>query len=311
MGTTTSRRGFVQSLSAAAALQSGLLAWFPVRAGAAGKPLASEPLADGLLWIRGAGANLLALKDSTGLVFIDGGLKASSTEVLKLAQRELGATKASALINTHWHAEHTGLNEVLGKQGAKIIAHEQTRLWLSTKVRYQPDDAPILPLPAVARPNQTTWTGGELKVGAETLGYGYLSQAHTDGDLYVKLAKANVLVTGGVVAGNGWPTADWVTGGWINGTVAGYRTLVGLCDDNTRVITANGERIYRKADLQAELDILGKLSNELGRMMRAGFGPEDVVAANPAKDYVARFGDPRQFLVESFKGMWPRNAPDA
>ncbi len=55
-------------------------------------------------------------------------------------------------------------------------------------------------------------------MGAETLCYGYLSQAHTDGDLYVKLAKANVLVTGGVVAGSGWPTADWVTGGWINGT---------------------------------------------------------------------------------------------
>jgi glyoxylase-like metal-dependent hydrolase (beta-lactamase superfamily II) len=301
----------VQSLSAAAALQGGLLGGFSMRATAAGKALSSEPLADGLLWIRGAGANLLALKDTAGLLFIDGGLKASSADVLKLAQRELGVTRTTTLINTHWHPEHTGLNEVLGKQGAKIIAHEQTKLWLSTKVRYQPDDAPILPLPAVARPNQTTWTGGELKAGAETLSYGYLSQAHTDGDLYVKLAKANVLVTGGVVAGNGWPTADWVTGGWINGTVVGYRTLVGLCDDNTRVITAFGERVYRKADLQAELDILGKLSTELGRMMRAGFGPEDVLAANPAKDYVARFGDPRQFLVESFKGMWPRNAPDA
>lgn len=282
-----------------------------MRAGAAGKSVAAEPLADGLLWIRGAGANLLALKDAAGLVFVDGGLKAHSAEVLKLAQRELGVTRATTLINTHWHAEHTGLNEVLGKQGVKIIAHEQTRLWLSTKVRYQPDDAPILPLPAVARPNQTTWTGGELKAGAETLSYGYLSQAHTDGDLYVKLAKANVLVTGGVVAGNGWPVADWVTGGWINGTVAGYRNLVGLCDDNTRVITAHGERVYKKADLQAELDILNKVSTELGRMMRAGFGPEDVLAANPAKDYVERFGDPRQFLVESFKGMWPRNAPDA
>ncbi len=93
-----------------------------------------------MLWIRGAGANLLAVKDGAGLVFIDGGLKANGTDVLKLAQRELAMTKAQALINTHWHAEHTGLNELLGKQGAKIIAHEQTRLWLSTKVRYQPDD---------------------------------------------------------------------------------------------------------------------------------------------------------------------------
>lgn len=278
---------------------------------AAGATLSAEPLADGVLWIRGAGANLLALKDAAGLVFIDGGLKALSAEVLQLAQQKLGAGKAHTLINTHWHAEHTGLNETLGKHGAKIIAHEQTRLWLSTKVRYQPDDPPILPLPAVARPNQTTWTGGELKVDAETLTYGYLSQAHTDGDLYVKLKNANVLVTGGVVHGNGWPTADWVTGGWINGTVNGYRALVAQCDDSTRVVTAHGDRLYRKTDLQTELDILGKLSNELGRMMRAGFGPEDMLAANPAKDYVAKMGDPTRFLVESFKSMWPRNAPDA
>lgn len=311
MSNRTTRRSFVGSLSAAAMLPAGVVAGTPAKANAGAANLESEKLADGLLWIRGAGANLLALKDGDALLFVDGGLKGNAAEVLKLAQRELGATKAHTLINTHWHPEHTGLNETLGRQGAKIIAHEQTRLWLSTKVRYQPDDAPILPLPPVARPNLTTWTGGEVKAGGETLSYGYLSQAHTDGDLYVKLVRANVLVTGGVVAGNGWPTADWVTGGWINGTVNGYRMLLGLCDDATRVVTANGERLYRKADLQAELDILSKLSIELGRMMRAGFGPEDVLAANPAKEYVARLGDPTTFLVESFKGMWPRNAPDA
>jgi glyoxylase-like metal-dependent hydrolase (beta-lactamase superfamily II) len=311
MKTSTSRRGFLGSISAAAALQSAVLGGFSRLALGANKPLSAERLGDGLLWIRGAGANLLALKGPDGLVFVDGGLKAHGADVLKLAQRELGMTKTQALINTHWHAEHTGLNELLGKQGAQIIAHEQTKLWLSTKVRYQPDDPPILPLPLVARPNKTTWTDGEFKAGAETLSYGYLSQAHTDGDLYVKLQKANVLVTGGVVYGNGWPTADWVTGGWINGTVNGYRALLGQCNDTTRVVTAYGERLFTKADLQAELDILGKLSNELGRMMRAGFGPEDVLNANPAKDYIAKMGDPAHFLVESFKGMWPRNAPDA
>ncbi len=57
-----------------------------------------------------------------------------------------------------------------------------------------------------------------------------------------------------------------------------------------------------KPDLQAELDILNKLSTELGRMMRAGFGPEDVLAANPAKDYVARMGDPRQLPGRIIQG---------
>jgi len=321
MKTFLSRRDFVASLSGTALAGSALAgaAWtgaaaLPAgvaRARELGPALRSETLADGVLAIRGAGANVVALRDAAGLVFIDGGLKTHGTAVLSLAQRELATKKAHTLINTHWHLEHTGLNELLGKQGAKIIAHENTRLWLSTTVRYEPDGAPIGPLPPAARPNATTYATGELKVGEETLRYGYLSQAHTDGDLYVKLTKANVLVTGGVVAGNGWPIMDWVTGGWINGTVNGYRTLIGQCDDQTRVVTANGDKLFTKADLQGELDILSKLADQLGKMMRAGYAPADMLAANPAKEYVARLGEPTQFLTASFKSLWPRLAPDA
>jgi glyoxylase-like metal-dependent hydrolase (beta-lactamase superfamily II) len=311
MKTILTRRGFIGSVSGAALLQGAGLGVLSGPLQAAGSALSAESLAEGLVWIRGAGANVVAIRDAAGLAFIDGGLKASSGELLRLAQQQLGKTAVHTLLNTHWHPEHTGLNEIAGKQRAKIIAHENTKLWLATTVRYQPDGPPILPLPAAARPNATTYDTGELKVGDETLRYGYLSQAHTDGDLYVKLVNANVLVTGGVVAGNGWPTADWVTGGAITGTVGGYRTLIGLCDDKTRVVTERGARLFTKADLQTESDMVSKLSNEVSRMIRAGFGPADVLAANPAKDYVAKMGDASQFLVESVKGLWPRLAPDA
>jgi glyoxylase-like metal-dependent hydrolase (beta-lactamase superfamily II) len=311
MNTILTRRSFIGSVSAGAVL--GGAGWGalsgPVMAAAS--PLTLESLADGLIWIRGAGANVVVLRDAAGLAFIDGGLKARSAELLKVAQQQLGKTAVHTLINTHWHPEQTGLNEIAGKQGARIIAHENTKLWLGTTVRYTPDGPPILPLPTAARPNATTYTMGEVKVGDETLRYGYLSQAHTDGDLYVKLVNANVLVTGGVVAGNGWPTADWVTGGAISGTAGGYRTLLGLCDDRTRVITERGARLFTRADLQAESDIVSKLSDQLSRMIRAGQGPADVLAANPARDYEARMGDARHFLVESVKGLWPRLAPDA
>lgn len=313
MTSTTTRRRFVGSVSAATLLRAAGFTSLAAatKAAAAAPGLSAEPLADGLLWIRGAGANLLALRDPKGLVFIDGGLATHADAVLKLAARQLGDGRPHTLINTHWHREHTGLNETLGKAGATIIAHEWTRLWLTTTVRYDPDGPPIRPLPKHAQPNQTTWDEGELGAGNETLHYGLLPQAHTDGDLYVKLAKANVLVTGGVVAGNGWPTPDWVTGGAITGLANGYRSLIAQCDDDTRVVTAFGDRLYSKADLAAESEIIGKLSGELSRMMRAGFGPEDVLAAEPAKDYAARLGDPGEFLVESFKSLWPRLAPDA
>ena len=148
-------------------------------------------------------------------------------------------------------------------------------------------------------------------LGDEEVRYGYLPQAHTDGDLYVRFMRANLLVTGGVVAGNGWPTADWVTGGWINGTVAGYRTLIDLCDASTRVVTANGLGVRGKAELESERTMLANIADQLGKMLRKGYAPTDMLAAAPAKDYESNMGDATEFLTESFKSLWPRFAPDA
>jgi cyclase len=309
------RRDFVKSLTGIAL---GAAAFGMPEAQSKGRTkLVEMSLGDGLLWVQGAGANVVVAKDEHGLLFVDGGLRENGPALLQLSQRALARKRARAdktahtLINTHWHPQQTGLNELLGKQGAKIVAHENTRLWLSTSVRYKPDDAPILPLPKFAQPNATTYVKGDLVVGSESIRYGYISQAHTDGDLYVHFTKANVLCTGGIVAGDGWPTADWVTGGWINGTVAGYKTLIDLCDANTRIVSANGAKLLTRTDLEAERQMLAKIAEAIGKMLRAGYGPADMLAAEPAKDYVATMGDPTVFLTESFKSLWPRMAPDA
>ena len=312
MSNFNDRRAFLRrSLAGAAALGLPGLFTPPALAAAPAAPLVATRLADHLLLITGAGGNIVAARDARGLLLVDGGSRERGGAALNLALRELGAKRAHTLINTHWHSDQTGLNETLGRDGATLIAHENTRLWLSTDVRMTPDARPILRLPAKARPNATTYTTGQLTLGDEDVSYGYLSQAHTDGDLYVRFKKANVLITGGVVNGQGWPTADWVTGGWVNGTVAGYKTLIDLCDANTRVVTARGTQVIGKADLEAERVIIANLADQLTKMMRKGFGPDDVLAAAPAKEFEARLGDSTVFLTESFKSLWPRLAPDA
>lgn len=311
MNRTIDRRSFlVNGLGAAAALGCAGLPASRLLAATPTTPVATR-LADHLLLITGAGGNIIAARDAQGLVLIDGGSREGGPAALQLALRTLGAKRAHTLLNTHWHTDRTGLNETLGKAGAKIIAHANTKLWLSTDVRYTPDGAAIKRLPTVARPNVTTYGSGSLQLGDEELRYGYLSQAHTDGDLYVKFVKANVLVTGGAVAGKGWPTADWVTGGWITGTANAYRTLLEQCDDSTRVVTANGTTPIGKKELEAERAVIADLSTKLTQMMRKGFAPADMLAAAPAKPYEAQYGDATQFLTESFKSLWPRMAPDA
>ena len=54
---------------------------------------------------------------------------------------------------------------------------------------------------------------GTLAFGAQHADYGYLGQAHTDGDLYVYFREANVLVAGGVVSAfTFWQAATLI--GW-------------------------------------------------------------------------------------------------
>ena len=307
---TLDRRSFIGAGLGAAALGLGALVPQARAASPRNTPTATR-LADQLLLITGAGGNIVAARDGDGLLLVDGGTREAGPAALQLALRTLGARRAHTLINTHWHGDRTGLNETLGKAGAKILAHENTKLWLSTDVRYTPDGVPVKRLPAVARPNTTTYGSGSLTLGDEEIRYGYLSQAHTDGDLYVKFMKANVLVTGGVVAGTGWPTADWVTGGWITGTANGYRTLIEQCDERTRVVTANGTAVISRKELEAERAIVADLGTKLTQMLRKGFAPADMLAAAPAKAYEAQYGDATQFLTESFKSLWPRMAPDA
>ena len=57
---------------------------------------------------------------------------------LMAAVRQVSTSRPQSitLFNTHWHPEQTGLNEQIGKAGKTIIAQENTRLWLTTDVRY-------------------------------------------------------------------------------------------------------------------------------------------------------------------------------
>ncbi|WP_312608443.1 hypothetical protein [Agrobacterium pusense] len=41
------------------------------------------------------------------------------------------------MVNTHWHFDHADGNDWLGREGAKIIAHEMTLKHLSTAQRVE------------------------------------------------------------------------------------------------------------------------------------------------------------------------------
>jgi glyoxylase-like metal-dependent hydrolase (beta-lactamase superfamily II) len=283
---------------------------------ARGQPAVSAPLevttlGDNLFNVAGAGCNVVVAADPTGgAVVVDGGPKGRSGELSSLVRNELSVSRVDTLFNTCWHPDRTGLNEELGAAGAKIIAHENTRLWLGRDVTRPWDNQTIPRLPPAGLPNATFYDSGAAQVGDREIRYGYLLQAHTDGDIYVHFPQHKLLVTGAAVTTSAWPLLDWWTGGWIGGLVDALDVLLELADDDTRVVPGSGALMTR-ADLVEQREMYGSIFDRLAEMFFAGLEPADVLAAEPTKEFDDRYGDSELFLRLAFRGFGLHFGPDA
>jgi glyoxylase-like metal-dependent hydrolase (beta-lactamase superfamily II) len=272
--------------------------------------IAAAPLADNLFLITGAGANVVARTGADGVLLVDGGLAEHAAGLAKTVAALPGAKPVRTLFNTHWHPEQTGSNLPLRRAGATIIAHENTRLWMTTDITRPWENRTIPPAPKEALPTKTFYDKDSITLDGERIEYGYLLQAHTDGDLYVYFPKANVLCIGDVISGDGWPFIDWWTGGWINGVVSGLDTLLKVANADTRIVAGQGP-VMTRADLETEFKMFTAISQRLRTMLFGGKNIDDVLAAQPTKEFDARMGDPKQFLRLAFQSMWGHFTPDA
>lgn len=304
------RRGVQSAAIASLSGVAGGLLTNPAFARSDRTPISSTALGPNLHLITGAGGNVVAMGSPDGALLVDGGRREKSGALLKEVSRQTKTSRVGVLFNTHWHPEQIGSNERVGKSGATLIAHENTKLWLSRSIRTRWLEKPFEPLPEKARPNKTTYTTDTLSFGGEQIDYGYMLQAHTDGDIYVYFKNANVLATGGVVSAQGWPLIDWETGGWIGGLVGGYDRLLKVADDQTRVVPANGP-VLTHADLQNHRDMYMTIYERLVALLNKGLGPDEVLASEPAKDFAAAWGDPKDFVDNAFRSLWGHFTPDA
>ncbi len=234
--------------------------------------------------ISGVGANVLALGSPDGLLLVDTGSAGELGALRSQLGKLPGKGRVKQVINTHWHRDQTGGNETFGKAGAAILAHVKTRQHIAVDLWQPESNAYLKALPKPAWPTKTFYTTQALDFAGERVECGYLLEAHTDGDIYVRFTKANVLAVGDVLAAPGAdPELDWFGGGWIGGRVDSLAALLKIADANTRVVPSQGPVVGRK-ELQAEYDVLAPLLDRLAGLMRKGFTTDDMVAANVLDD---------------------------
>jgi glyoxylase-like metal-dependent hydrolase (beta-lactamase superfamily II) len=301
----STRRGFLTAVAGtAAAYALSVPSASQAFAGATSSALTISPLNDKTVLIRGAGGNALALSGPDGMLLVDCGAAEHSRELIEALASLPGGKHIRTVFNTHWHWDHTGNNELLRKAGADIIAHENTRLWLGTEIIEEWQHRTYPPRPARALPTHTFYyKSSQMKFGDDTIEYGYLGQAHTDGDIYVYLREQNVLAVGDVLSVGSYPILDYCTGGWIVGMLGATEKLLAMCDEHTRIVPGTGP-LQTRADLKAEHDMLAAVKDTLWEQMRKGLSASDMIAAKISAPFDGKWGDPQLFIANAYQGFY-------
>jgi cyclase len=278
-------------------------------------------LTDRMTVVDGGGANVVAFFTGDGFVLVDGGAPKSFDKLLA----SLGANATvHTLFNTHHHVDQTGNNEMFstgtqgtppgragGTQGTplrrsggtRIIGHKRTLEWMSADHWIHAGERYEKARPKAARPTETFLTTGSLTAGGEEIDYGYLTLAHTNGDIYVHFRNANVLAVGDVASPLRDPALDYLTGAWIGGRVDAMDRLLTIANEQTRIVPAYGP-VLSKTEFKAERDMMEEVRKRLFDQVREGDGPKDMLERGVLKGLARTWNDPYKFLYDAAKGLW-------
>jgi cyclase len=99
------------------------------------------------------------------------------------------------------------------------------------------------------------------------------------------------------------PSFDWYTGGWIGARVDAMDKLLGIANDQTKILPGCGP-VMTKAEFKAERDMMEELRARLFTTVREGDTPQDMLAAGVLKGLPRTWKDPDKFLYAAAKGLW-------
>jgi len=251
-------------------------------------PFNTVPLGKGIFLFSGDGANVVAIADDSSTVLVDSGI-ASRVDELAQAIGSDTHRPVTTLINTTWHFDHTGGNTFFGSGGVVIVAQENIAKELASG-----RSAPFIglrdgPHPPQGLPTRTFKTNLAIEQGLEQLDLVNYGSAHTDGDTVIYVAPANIAVVGDIFSNPYYPVIDLSSGGSIDGLIYTVDQVLTHINTETKVIPGHGLPATR-ADLEAYRDMLVSVRDRIRSLIRAGKSIEQVVAADPARDFDAKWG---------------------
>ncbi len=248
----------------------------------------AEKVAENLYMLTGRGGNIGLSVGKSGAFLIDDQFAPLSDKILA-AVKAITPDPVRFVVNTHWHFDHTGGNENLGKSGAFVVAHDNVRKRMSTdqfietlQMKFPPSPETALPVVTFADAVTFHWNAEEIRVY-------HVPPGHTDGDSIVHFVKADVVHMGDLFMNGFYPFIDTSSGGRVDGVIGAADRVLAAASDKTRIIPGHGA-LATKADLQAFRDTVKTLRDRIAKLKAEGKTKDAVIAAKPTADYDAKWG---------------------
>jgi glyoxylase-like metal-dependent hydrolase (beta-lactamase superfamily II) len=234
--------------------------------------------------LEGSGGNIGVLAGKDGIILIDDQF-GPLTEKIKKALAQISDQPVKFVINTHFHADHTGGNENFGGQGAIIVSHENNRKRLSTDQFLAAFEAEMKASPYDALPKVTFTDSVTFHMNGETVNVVYVKNAHTDGDVIIHFKESNVFHCGDVFVRYGFPFIDQPNGGSIDGMIKGTDLLISRTNEQSKIIPGHGALAVKK-DLIDYKKMLVTVRKKVADGIKQGKTLEQVVDTDPTKGYI-------------------------
>jgi glyoxylase-like metal-dependent hydrolase (beta-lactamase superfamily II) len=265
-----------------------------IRSEAAKAPIKVHRLRGNVSVLEGSGGNVAVLTGRDGKLLIDAGITASRPRITE-ALASLGSGPAKHLINTHWHFDHTDGNEWLHGEGATILAHENTRKHLVAAQRVEDWNFDFPASPAGAVPTDVFMAERTVDINGSKLVLKHYGRAHTDGDISVAFAHADILHTGDTYWNGIYPFIDYSTGGHIDGMIRAADVNLAASAETTIIIPGHGHPVSNKSELKDYRDMLVGIRENVAMLKKQGRSLDETIAAKPTATYDAKWG---QFVIE-------------
>ncbi len=262
-------------------------------------------VAPGIYLLQGRGGNIGLSVGPDGAFIVDDQF-APLTEKIQAAIRTVTDQDVKFVLNTHWHGDHTGGNENMGKAGAMIVAHENVRKRLNPEefrnIVGNSNQAPPDALPVVTFTEGITfhWNG-------ETIRVTHVAHGHTDGDAFVHFANADVIHMGDLFFNGRYPFVDMNSGGGIDGVINAANQVLAVAGSNTKIIPGHGA-LAGADELRAYRDMLITVRDRVQVMVNDGASEEEVMQAGVTSDLDAVWGaNPGRFVGAVYQSLNARD----